>query len=88
MRDTTNIRYKRIQNFYKKLKNHKLSHGFAVDIIKEFFQIDYENTVSKIIQTDIEDDTVYEHQDLDDAWIDGRLKKHFSFLQPAQEQEV
>ncbi len=77
MRDTTNIKYCRIQYFYKRLKALKLSHQFAVDIIKEFFMIDNEATVSRIISEDIKGYAEYEHADLDEAWIKGRFRKQY-----------
>jgi hypothetical protein len=55
----------------------RLSHQFILDIIKEFFCIQNDATVSQIISADLEPTASFEHDDLDMIWIERRVQKHF-----------
>lgn len=77
MLPTTNTKYCRIQSFYRKLSGMRLNHQFCIDIIKEFFCIENDVTVSKIISADLDPGTSFEHDDLDMIWIERRVQKHF-----------
>jgi hypothetical protein len=40
-------------------------------------------TIEKIIVKDLDQVEPYIHQDLDDAWIDGRIRKHYTEIAPS-----
>lgn len=88
MRQSTKQRYQRIQAFYRRLSKAKLSHEFCLDILCDFFNVKNPRTIERVIIMELGAITDYEHQDLDELWIDGRIRKHLEEVAPVIELET
>lgn len=82
MRESTKRRYQRIQHFNRRLSKARLSYEFRLGIIKDFFNMEDNRTIEKIIVKELDQTSPYIHQDLDDIWIDGRIRKHYAEIAP------
>lgn len=87
MRQSTQQRYQRVQHFYRRLSKAKLSHEFCLEVVGDFFNLEGKNHIGQIMAKDLGEIPAYEHQDLDDAWIDGRIRKHLEEIAPIKELE-
>lgn len=85
MRKSTEQRYQRIQAFYRRLSKAKLSHEFCLEIICDFFNLENSGHLGQIISKDLGDLEEYENQDLDNNWIDARIRKHLEEIAPITE---
>lgn len=84
MRQSTQQRYQRVQAFHQRLSKAKLSHDFCLEIICDFFTMGNSAHIGIILSKDLGDLDPYENQDLDNAWIDARIRKHLDEIAPVE----
>lgn len=80
MRTATQLRHKRIQEAHIWLSRYGLSHELCLQIICEFFGISDHKHISSILKKTLEEVPDYPHQDLDNQWLEARVKKHMDTI--------